>query len=143
VGNADPRAVQVAAAVAQAVETVGLPECRINLAQGVTYLSCAPKSNASYAAIAAAMAEIEEHGASPPPPALRDTHYPGAQALGHGVGYLYPHAPGGYVAQRHLPEGLGDRRFYEPGSAGEEEGLRRFLEQMHRLRNPEGSEGES
>lgn len=143
VGNADPRAVQVAAAIAQAVEMVGLPECRINLAQGVTYLSCAPKSNASYAAIGAAMAEIEEHGALPPPPALRDTHYRGAQALGHGVGYQYPHAHGGYVAERHLPERLDDRHFYEPGSTGEEEGLRQFLEHMRGLRNGEAAGGAS
>jgi len=141
IGNADPRAIQVAAAVAQAVEMVGLPECRINLAQAVTYLSCAPKSNASYAAIEAALTEIEEHGALSPPPALRDAHYRGARALGHGVGYVYPHAHGGYVAERHLPQSLEDRRFYEPGSAGEEEGLRRFLEHVRSLRNPEATEG--
>ena len=80
VGNADPRALEVAVAVSRAVEFVGMPECRINLAQGVTYLSCAPKSNASYAGIEMAMGEVEEHGAQSPPAFLRSTGYSGAKA---------------------------------------------------------------
>ncbi len=134
VGNADPRALLVAAAVAQAVETVGLPECRINLAHGVTYLSCAPKSNASYAAIEAALEEIEAHGAAPPPARLRDAHYRGAAKLGHGEGYVYPHARGGYVAQRYMPERLEGSRFYEPTGHGDEARLAEFLERMRGLR---------
>lgn len=143
VGNADPLAIQVAAAVAQAVEMVGLPECRINLAQAVTYLSCAPKSNASYKAVGAALAEVEAHGALPPPPALRDAHYKGAEALGHGAGYTYPHEQGGYGAQRHLPDALAERRFYEPSTEGEEVRMGLFLDHMRRLRSGAAPEGAS
>ena len=134
IGNADPRALEVAVAVARAVEFVGLPECRINLAQGVTYLSCAPKSNASYTALEAALREVEEHGAQAPPVFLRSTGYSGAKMLGHGVGYEYPHDSGGYVAQRYLPEGLLGLEFYRPTSEGEEGRAREFLERMRALR---------
>jgi putative ATPase len=140
VGNADPRALEVAVAAARAVELVGLPECRINLAQAVTYLSCAPKSNASYLAIEAALAEVNERGAEPPPVFLRSTGYRGAEALGHGVGYEYPHDSGGYVAQRYLPEALVGREFYRPTTEGEEARIREFLERMRRLRQ-EGMRG--
>ncbi len=119
VGNADPEALQVAVAAARAVEFVGLPEGRINLAQAVTYLSLAPKSNASYRGIDAALREVEANGAQAPPPHLRDSHYRGAQALGHGVGYIYPHAHGTYTSQTHLPDGLRGRRFYEPTDEGQ------------------------
>ena len=114
IGNADPRALEVAVAVSRAVEFVGLPECRINLAHGVTYLSCAPKSNASYVAISAALEEVEQHGALSPPRFLRSTGYRGAGALGHGVGYEYPHDQGGYGSQYYLPDGLQGREFYHP-----------------------------
>ncbi len=134
IGNADPRALDVAVAVSRAVEFVGLPECRINLAHGVTYLSCAPKSNASYAALEEAMGHVREHGAQEPPVVLRSTGYRGAKELGHGVGYEYPHGSGGYVGQRHLPEGLEDLEFYNPTDNGEEARMRRFLEQMRRMR---------
>jgi putative ATPase len=134
VGNADPRALQVAVAAAQAVQMIGLPEGRINLAQAVTYISCAPKSNASYVAVDEAIAEVETSGAYPPPPALRDTSYRGARALGHGEGYVYPHAHGGYSGQRHLPEAVGDREFYRPTDQGIEARLAAFLERMRGLR---------
>jgi putative ATPase len=134
VGNADPRALDVAVAVSRAVEFVGLPECRINLAQGVTYLSCAPKSNASYAGIEAALHEVEENGAQYPPVFLRSTGYSGAKALGHGVGYEYPHESGGYSAQRYLPESLESREFYHPVASGEESRIQEFLERMRALR---------
>lgn len=134
IGNADPRALEVAVAVARAVEFVGLPECRINLAQGVTYLSCAPKSNASYLAIEEAMAEVAEHGAQAPPVFLRSTGYAGAAALGHGVGYRYPHDEGGYSAQRYLPEGLADREFYRPTTSGYEARIKTFLDWVRSLR---------
>ncbi len=134
IGNADPRALEVAVAVTRAVEFVGLPECRINLAHGVTYLSCAPKSNASYLGIEAALEEVEEHGAQAPPVFLRSTGYRGAKALGHGVGYEYPHDSGGYVGQYYLPESLHDREFYRPTAEGEEVRMREFLERMRSLR---------
>jgi putative ATPase len=137
VGNADPRALEVAVAVSRAVEFVGLPECRINLAQGVTYLSCAPKSNASYRGIEAALGEVGEHGAQAPPVFLRSTGYSGAKTLGHGVAYEYPHDEGGYVAQRHLPEGLHDREFYQPTSEGDEARIREFLERTRAMRREE------
>jgi len=134
VGNADPRGIEMAIAVARAVEFVGLPEARINLAQAVTYLALAPKSNAAYVGINEALAEVERDGAEAPPPHLRDSHYSGADALGHGAGYVYPHDQGGYVSQQHLPEKLQGRRFYRPTQEGVEARLSAFLERMHSLR---------
>ncbi len=90
VGNADPRALQVAVDAARAVDYVGLPECRINLSQAATYLALAPKSNAAYKAVDAALEDVRREGNQPPPPHLRDAHYPGAKKLGHGEGYKYP-----------------------------------------------------
>jgi len=102
----------VAVAAARAVEFVGLPECRINLAQAAVYLARAPKSNAAYVGIDAAMAEVRDHGAQPPPAHLSDASYRGAQKLGRGVGYKYPHDfPGGVVDQQHLPDTLSGRKF--------------------------------
>jgi putative ATPase len=116
VGNADPQALQVAIAAARAVEFVGLPECRINLAQAAVYLARAPKSNAAYVGIDAAMAEVRDHGSQPPPAHLRDASYRGAEKLGRGVGYKYPHDfPGGVVDQQHLPDTLAGRRFVPDG----------------------------
>jgi len=134
IGNADSRALEIAVAAAHAVELVGLPECRINLAQAVTYLSCAPKSNASYLGIEEAMKEVTEHGALAPPVFLRSTGYRGAEKLGHGVGYKYPHDFGGYADQRYLPEELAGREFYHPTLQGEEARIREFLEKMRKLR---------
>jgi putative ATPase len=116
IGNAAPQALQVAVSAAHAVEHVGMPEAHFALAQAAVYLALAPKSNASGAALSAARAHIRQHGAAPPPPALRDAHYPGAKALGRGKGYDYPHDhPGGVNDQEHMPEGLEDLRFYSPG----------------------------
>lgn len=134
IGNADPRALEVAVAVSRAVEFVGLPECRINLAHAVTYLSCAPKSNASYLAIEAALQEVEQHGAKAPPVFLRSTGYAGARKLGHGVGYQYPHEDGGYNKQRYLPESLSGREFYQPTDNGFEARIKDFLARMRNLR---------
>jgi putative ATPase len=134
IGNADPRALEVAVAVSRAVEFVGLPECRINLAHGVTYLACAPKSNASYAGITAALGEVEEHGAQVPPVFLRSTGYSGAKSLGHGVGYEYPHDQGGYSPQCYLPEGVAGREFYHPTDQGYEGRIGEFLGRMRKLR---------
>ncbi len=124
IGLADSRALLVADAAARAVEFVGLPECRLNLAQAVLYMALAPKSNSATRAIAAAQAALED-GAAPTVPAhLRDASYAGAGELGHGRGYRYPHDfAGGYVPQQYLPDGLEGRQLYEPGDAGEEEGM--------------------
>jgi putative ATPase len=128
VGNADPQALLVADAAARAVDRVGLPECALNLAQAAVYLALAPKSNASHEALAAARAEVREHGARTPPDYLRDAHYPGAKALGRGAGYRYAHdEPDGVSDQRLLPEGLEDRRFYAPTDRGFELELGRRL----------------
>jgi putative ATPase len=131
IGNADPGALQIAVAAAQAVEHVGMPECALNLSQAAVYLALAPKSNASYEAIARARADVREQGAADPPPHLQDSHYPGARKLGRGVGYEYPHAlPGGVSDQALMPEGLEDRRYYEPTERGFEETLRERLESL-------------
>ena len=143
VGNADPRALEVAVAVSRAVEFVGLPECRINLAHGVTYLSCAPKSNASYEGIEAALQEVEQHGAQAPPLTLRSTGYSGASNLGHGLGYRYPHDDGGYNAQLYLPEGLAATEFYRPTQNGFEARIKDFLGRVRTLRKGEAQGPES
>lgn len=132
VGNADPRALLVAAAAAQAVDLVGLPECQLNLAQAVTYLACAPKSNASTVAIERARTDVREGRTLAVPKSLRDTHYRGAKSLGHGEGYRYSHDyEGGWVDQPYLPE---DRRYYEPTDRGFEADLGRRLEELRRRR---------
>ncbi len=114
VGNADPTALLVAVAAAQALEHVGLPEARLNLAQAAIYLARAPKSNAVIAALEAARRDVREHGALRPPKMLRDTHYPGAARLGHGAGYVYPHDdPRGFELD-YLPEDLRGRTYYDP-----------------------------
>ncbi len=118
VGNADPRALLVAVAAAQALEHVGLPEARLNLAQATIYLARAPKSNAVITAIGAATRDVREHGALRPPKSLRDAHYPGAKRLGHGKGYVYPHDdPRGFEVD-YLPDELKGRTYYEPPDDG-------------------------
>jgi putative ATPase len=133
IGNADPQALPLAVAAAQAVEHVGLPECVHALAQAAVYLSLAPKSNAAYRAIAGARAHVREHGAAAPPAPLRSAAYAGAARLGRGVGYDYPHDHPGHVnAQRHMPDGLEDVRFYAPDDAEPE--MRERLERARRAR---------
>jgi putative ATPase len=119
VGMADSRALLVAVAAAQAVEHVGLPEVRLNLAHATIYLATAPKSNSVYTAIAAA---FEDAPASEPVPLhLRDASYRGAKQLGHGEGYRYPHDfPGHAVDQDYRPPTLSDRRYYEPSGQGDD-----------------------
>jgi len=120
IGNADPRALQVAVAAAHALEHVGLPEARLNLAQATIYLARAPKSNAVIRAIEAALADVRTHGAIRPPKFLRDAHYLGAKRLGHGTDYVYPHSdPAGFDID-YLPEELRGRTYYEPSGKGEE-----------------------
>jgi len=134
IGNADPQALLVADAAARAVDRVGLPECALNLAQAAVYLALAPKSNASMRALSAARAEVRESGAQTPPDHLRDAHYPGASSLGRGEGYRYPHdVPEGVADQPLLPEGLENRRFYEPTDRGLEAELGRRLETLRKL----------
>src|SRR5437868_15165887 len=119
-GNADPRALLVAVGDAQAVEHVGLPEARLNLAQAAIYLARAPKSNASYVALKEATKDVRELGNIRPPKSLRDAHYPGAKKLGHGAGYIYPHEnPEGFDVE-YLPEELKGRTYYRPKDSGEE-----------------------
>ena len=120
VGLADPRALPVAVAAFQALEFVGLPEARLNLAEAVVYLALAPKSNSAYAALAAASAELDQAGPGRVPAHLQSAAYPGERKLGIGVGYVYPHDhPGHWVAQRYLPEGLAGG-YYRPTEEGEE-----------------------
>ena len=126
IGNADPQGLILAQAAAHATEFIGLPECRIPLAQAVTYLALAPKSNAAYVAIDAAMDDVRTQRTLPVPVHLRDRHYKGAERLGHGDGYQYPHsADEGWVAQDYL--GV-DARYYEPVDRGFEAELKRRLD---------------
>jgi putative ATPase len=119
VGLADPMALLQATAAAQAVEHVGLPEARLNLAQATIYLARAPKSNSVYAALNAA--QEDAIGAEPVPAHLRDASYGGARRLGHGKGYVYPHdEPGHWVAQRHRPDPYEGRRYYRPSDMGDD-----------------------
>ncbi|MCC6224309.1 MAG: replication-associated recombination protein A [Thermoleophilia bacterium] len=114
IGNADPQALVVAVAAAHALEHVGLPEARLNLAQAALYLARAPKSNAVLRALSAAAADVREQGALRPPPSLRDAHHPGSRRLGRGQGYVYPHDdPRGFDID-HLPERLRGRVYYDP-----------------------------
>ncbi|HEX7083010.1 MAG TPA: replication-associated recombination protein A [Gaiellaceae bacterium] len=125
VGNADPQALLVAVAAAQAVEHVGLPEARLNLAQAAVYLARAPKSNASYVALGRATADVREHGHMRPPDALRSAAHPGARKLGRGEGYVYPHDdPAGFEVDC-LPEPLRGRVYYEPSGNGGEQPVER------------------
>ena len=120
VGNADPQALLVAVAAAQAVEHVGLPEARLNLAQAAIYLARAPKSNASYTALGHAIHDVREHGHLRPPAALRSAAHPGARQLGRGEGYLYPHDDAAGFEVDCLPSELAGRVYYEPSGHGAE-----------------------
>ncbi len=132
VGNADPQAIQVAVACAQAVERVGMPEAQIILAHAAIYVACAPKSNSVNNAIAAAMQTVKERQTGVVPVHLRDAHYGGAGKLGH-VGYQYAHDfPNHYVEQQYLPDELQGTRFYEPGTLGYEQNIRAYFEQIGR-----------
>ncbi len=129
VGNADPRALEVAVAAAHAVEHVGMPECQYSLAQAAIYLSLAPKSNAAARAMSAARGHVRQHGAALPPDHLRSAAYPAAKMLGRGQGYEYPHGlPGQVSAQELLPAEVAGTRFYEPDEEAEPEAARRLRE---------------
>jgi len=135
IGNADPQALLVATAAAQAVDRVGLPECSHALAQATVYLALAPKSNASYAALGHARAWVRQNGAPTPPDYLRDAHYPGAKKLGRGEGYEYPHdRPTGTSPQELMPDNAVGKRFLELSDYGEERELRERLERIRLAR---------
>src|SRR6266542_4210775 len=121
IGNADPQALVVAVAAAHAVEHVGLPEARLNLAQAAIYLARAPKSNASYKALSSATQDVREHGNLTPPQMLQSAGHPLAKKrLGKGKGYVYPHDdPAGFEVD-YLPDELKGRRYYEPSGSGDE-----------------------
>ncbi len=132
IGNADPNALVVATAAAQAVERIGMPESQIILSQAVTYMACAPKSNAAYEAISKAMGVVQSTKTPPVPTHLQDAHYGSAQKLGHGVGYQYAHDyPNHYVKQQYLPDGLTDQVFYEPGDLGYEAQMKAHMRKLH------------
>jgi putative ATPase len=130
VGAADPQALLVAVAAAHAVEHVGLPEAQLNLAQAVVHLATAPKSNRSALGICRALEDVRHGPSVEVPPHLRDAHYQGAEKLGHGAGYDYPHDhPEGWVSQRYLPDEVHGRIYYDPTDHGFEQEIRH---RMHR-----------
>ncbi len=137
VGLADPSALHTAVAAAQAVAWVGLPEARIILAQAVIHLATAPKSNACYLAIDAALADVQAGRIGVVPAHLRDGHYPGAARLGHGQGYQYSHdAPHGIATQRYAPDPVADRQYYHPNQRGYEREISARLERIRALLHP-------
>lgn len=130
VGNADPQAIQVAAACAQAVERVGMPEAQIILAHAAIYVACAPKSNSIVNAISDAMQTVKERQTGAVPVHLRDAHYGGARKLGH-TGYQYAHDfPNHYVEQQYLPDDLTGTRFYIPGEMGYEQQIQEYFQRI-------------
>ncbi len=134
IGNADPHALPLAVATKEAVHFVGLPEARIPLAQAATYLATAPKSNASYKAMLAALADVKQHGPLPVPLPLRNAPTKLMKGLGYGKGYQYAHDYEGVVInQQHLPDALRERRYYLPSERGEEQTIK---ERMEKVRSP-------
>jgi putative ATPase len=140
VGMADPQALVVAVAAAQALDFVGLPEAQLNLAQAAVHLATAPKSNASAAAIWTARSDVAAGALGEVPAHLRDAHYQGAKALGHGAGYEYPHDhQSGWVDQAYLPESLAGRRWYRPTDHGNEQRIKEGLDEMRVRTRDEGT----
>ncbi|WP_165984814.1 replication-associated recombination protein A [Streptomyces sp. YIM 98790] len=139
IGLADPTALPTAVAAAQAVAMIGYPEARIVLGQAVLALALAPKSNAAYLAVDAALADVRAGLAGPVPAHLRDSHYRGARKLGHGEGYRYPHdLPGGIAAQQYAPDTVHGKRYYHPTGRGAEA---RYAEVVQRVRERLAAEG--
>lgn len=134
IGLADHTALAVATAAAAAVDYVGLPEARINLAHATVHLATSPKSNTAYMGLNRAVADVQDLPAGEVPMHLRDASYRGAASLGHGEGYRYPHDhPGGHVAQQYRPDEVAERRYYQPGTNGDE---RRIAERLTELEQP-------
>ena len=125
VGLADPQALVIANAAAQAADFVGWPEAQIPLAEAVCYIANAPKSNASYMGIANARADVRKKNCGSVPKHLRDAHYPGAKELGHGIDYKYPHSYGGWVQQQYLPDELVGVKYYIPSGNGQDTGRKK------------------
>ncbi len=131
IGNADPMAMVVASSAAAAVERVGMPEAQIILSQAVTYMACAPKSNAACEAIFSAMNVVKNTKTPPVPTHLQDAHYGAAHKLGHGVGYKYAHDyPNHYVDQQYLPDGLTEQIFYNPTDIGYEAKIKSYFNKI-------------
>ena len=138
IGMADPQSLLIADAAARAVEFVGMPEARLNLAQAVIHLSLAPKSNSVISGIGAAVADVLDRPTGAVPVHLRDASYPGAGKLGHGKGYVYPHdAPAGWVPQQYRPQEVEARIYYRPGAQGREAELGELLERRRSRRDAE------
>lgn len=135
IGMADPNALTVAVSAQTAVERIGMPEGRIPMAQAVVYVALAPKSNAAYMGINRALADVKAGKSGEVPMHLRDAHYPGAKALGHGVGYKYSHDyPHSISAQEYLPDSLAGTRYYEPTSNGYERGMEDRIAMIEKFR---------
>lgn len=129
VGMANPQALVVATSAADAVHKVGMPEAQLILSEAVIYVATSPKSNAACNAIFSAMETVKNTVTAKVPVHLMDSHYKGASKLGHGIGYEYPHNyPNHYVKQQYLPDGLEDKKFYEPGDLGYEKEVKRYFE---------------
>lgn len=129
VGNADPQALMIAVSAAQAVERIGMPEAQIILAQAVSYVATAPKSNSAVCAISDAMDAVKNQRAMPVPVHLQDAHYRGAAKIGHGLGYRYAHDyPNHYVEQQYLPDGMVGQTFYHPSDNGYERQIRAHMD---------------
>ncbi|MBL3698082.1 replication-associated recombination protein A [Leucobacter luti] len=138
VGMADPQALVIAVAAAEATQLIGLPEARIPLAEATIYIATAPKSNAVISAIDAAISDVKAGRFGQVPLHLRDAHYPGAKRMGHGKGYVYPHSdPRGVSKQQYLPDELIDRVYYAPTTHGNERGVAERLEKIRRITRPE------
>lgn len=134
VGMADPQALPIAVAAAQATQLIGLPEARIPLAEATIYIATAPKSNAVYTAIDAAIADVRKGAFGRVPKPMRDAHYAGARRLGHGKGYRYPHNDArGVVEQQYLPDELHGKTYYEPTRHGTEREISDRLEKIRRV----------
>lgn len=128
VGNADPRALQVAVSAFQATEMIGMPECMIILSQAVCYVASAPKSNASYMAINKAMEDVKNIKIKEIPKHLKDCHYKGAKELGNGIGYKYAHNfEKNYVKQQYLPDEIKNNIYYNPSENGYEKNIKKWL----------------
>lgn len=142
VGMAYPSAITIVNACVQAALMVGLPEAQINLAQAVVLMASCPKSNASNMALAKAQADLKNKKIDDVPSHLKDAHYSGASKRGHGIGYKFPHAYGGYVTQQYLPDNLYQEgvRYYEPTENGSESSFKKYLEELKRIdeRNHKG-----
>jgi putative ATPase len=139
IGNADPRALQLAQAAYDVTHRIGMPECQLTLGQAAIYMATAPKSNASAKAIWAAMSDVKHGRTIPVPKHLRDTHYGGASQLGHGEGYQYAHhSETGFVDQDYL--GV-EKQYYEPTDRGYEQRIQQFLQWLHQQRQTGESVG--